>query len=210
MRYLLLLLLASCGAATNEPDYCARMTHHEIQATEPTPEKLHAYKLGRTVLAGMAIGYSDAESVKETALRYSSATEGHCTWYLNRGNAEAETLFSHQYLTNPRKLSEADAVDEYTAKVKPLFKEGFVACAASEGYLAVGCNAMKHRGPTVFGMILAYSGCSPETSAELVNETWGLNGVDPDVRLALIREAYEWGEQDPETSRKLRDAFSAR
>jgi hypothetical protein len=69
---------------------------------------------------------------------------------------------------------------------------------------------MAHRGPTVFGMLLAYSGCSAEHSLEITNQIWGLNGVKRKVRLAIIRKAYELGNTQKESRKRLAELFSAK
>ncbi len=70
------------------------------------------------------------------------------------------------------------------------------------------CNGMRHRGPTSFGMLLTYSGCSAEPANTTVNKIWGLNGVNPAVRLAIIQKAYDYGQSNPEQSGAFRAAFT--
>ncbi len=88
-------------------------------------------------------------------------------------------------------------------------KINFLNCAKEEKYIALGCNEMMHRGPTVFGMLLAFSGCEPEHALEIVNQTWGLNGVKRKVRLAVIRKAFELASTHPESRKQLQELFSS-
>ena len=84
----------------------------------------------------------------------------------------------------------------------------FLSCAENRHYLALGCNSMAHRGPTVFGMLLAFSGCTPEHSLEIVNHIWGQNGVSDETRLTLIQEGATHGKTRPESREHFRELFS--
>jgi hypothetical protein len=202
---LLPLLLAAVPAQggtqpAGEPPFCVPdvFIKQEIAAEDAGAiTRLHAYRLGSVVLAGMAIGESEAAAVADLAADHGAAAdELFCTWYVNRGNAAAEKRFHHVYVPNPSSLSPDQAAVQYGELLGPAFAEGKGSiwwCLEEKGYLAVGCNGQKHRGPTVFGMVLAALGCSPENAAEIVNRVWGLNGVPPANRLAPIRQAYDLG-----------------
>ena len=84
---------------------------------------------------------------------------------------------------------------------------GFLSCLEESKYLAIGCHGMLHRGPSAFAMILAFSGCSPAHSLEIVNHLWGLNGVKYEVRNAIAEAGYELGEIFGTEPLKFQKAF---
>jgi hypothetical protein len=99
---------------------------------------------------------------------------------------------------------------EYRAVLQDQFAKApisFLSCLENNKILIMGCNAQMHRGPTVFGMLLSFSGCSAEHSAEIVNSLWGLNGVKAEVRLAIIDEGRKLGDEDPNARLRLQRAF---
>ena len=188
-----------------EPAFCVPDTFlaHEIAAAAPSGVvRLHAFRLGAGVLAGMAIGDSDAAAVARLAEGSGlTGADRYCTWYVNRGNRGAERLFRQIYLPNPSSLRADEAAEVYGELFGPALTEGpdgLWQCLDEKGFLAVGCNGQKHRGPTAFGMILAALGCTPEHAAEIVNNLWGLNDVPAATRLAVIRRGHEIGARNPE------------
>jgi hypothetical protein len=200
-----------------EPAYCqpANFKNSEImQQPVNNLQNAHIYKLGNTTVVGLAIGDTNASDTAKLAQHYSSvgATEKYCTWYVNEGNTEAEQAFVHEYLDKPGD----DAVkysQEYITKMAPHIDQNpinFVSCIEKRGYIAIGCNGMKHRGPSVFGMLLGYSGCSPANANAIVNQVWGLNGVKENVRVAIIQKAYDLGVAHPELSQRLSNQFLGR
>jgi len=198
-----------------EPSFCAPdvfLTHEIPEEGAEGIKRLHAYRLGAVVLAGMAIGESDAGSVSRLAERHGvTSEERFCTWYVNKGNAEAEQRFRQIYLPNPSSLSPDEAAGRYGEQLGPAFAEGRASiwwCLEEKGFLAVGCNGQLHRGPTVFGMVLAALGCSAEHAAEIVNRIWGLNGVPPATRFAAIKRASDLGFRPPGLGSKLREQLS--
>ncbi len=192
------------SAHATEPAYCELQNFKNAEfKTNKNLGRLHAYKLGSLNLVGLAVGNSKASDVAKLAAEFGKATHGdqYCTWYFNKGNKEAERAFTHIYLPNPGSVSEKKAYSTYLSLVGNEFGKNslsFLSCAEKLGYVAMGCDGMKHRGPTVFGMLLAYSGCSPEKSAAIVNSVWGLNGVPSKNRVAAIRAAYDLGAQEPQ------------
>ena len=218
--FLLPLLLATVPAQAGtqpagEPPFCVPDVFIKQEIAEEDAgaiKRLHAYRLGSVVLAGMAIGESEAADVADLAADHGlAADERFCTWYVNRGNAAAEKRFSHVYVPNPSSLSADEAARQYGELLGPAFAEGKGSvwwCLEEKGYLALGCNGQKHRGPTVFGMVLAALGCSPENAAEIVNRIWGLNGVPPAHRLAPIRKAYDLGAERSGLHPRLRERLS--
>jgi hypothetical protein len=207
---------AAFGQST-EPGYCDPAAFSKYEIANPAQgldglERLRAYRLGNVVLAGLAVGHSRDYAVRELAKRYApgAAPDKYCTWYINKGNHEAERTFDHHYVPNPKGLNERTGPPAFMSELEGSFDHdatSFVACAEKYGYIAEGCNGQRHRGPTLFGMILAYSGCTPEHSAEIANAIWGLNDVAPEVRLAIIRAAYELGRENVNASAALAAAF---
>jgi len=216
------LLLAVAASAhtqtllpTAEPAFCSPdvfLAHEVTEAGADGVQRLHSYRLGAVVLAGMAIGYSEASAVARLAAAHGATSEERfCTWYVNDGNAEAERLFRHVYLPNPAFLSPDKAANIFGTRLGPYFTEerGSVWwCIEERGFVAVGCNGQKHRGPTAFGMLLASLGCSPEHAAEIVNHVWGLNVVPAASRLAAIRRAYDLGALQPALRSRLQQRLS--
>ena len=108
-------------------------------------------------------------------------------------------------------MTEKEAVAEFMNILEKTFDSSstsFLSCASEQHYIALGCNGMRHRGPTVFGMLLAFSGCSPKNALEISNQIWGLNGVKRKVRLAVIEKAYELGASHRSSREKLAQLFS--
>jgi len=197
-----------CGE--NEPAYCTPQVFRSLE--KPITDRIlraHVFKVGQVTLAGLAIGVSSANSVKNLAMQNSTASdqEGYCTWYVNRGNVFAWWNFNYKYLPHPSSQASEQIISQYMSLAAPLFDQGmnnFVTCAQKHRYISVGCNGMKHRGPTLFGMLLAYSGCKASNATAIVNEFWGLNGVAPEVRLAIIEAASRLGKANQTQSCRLR------
>jgi hypothetical protein len=219
------LVLAGCAAGLGsgkpvdgEPAYCLPAAFHGREIPVAAEDgaglsRLHAYRLGKVLFAGLAVGESEQSKVRALAQRHSSAPgpERFCTWYVNRGNPEAAGTFVFRYVPNPSALGEREAAAAYLDVLRGSLlddPEGFLACAADHGYIAVGCDGMRHRGPTAFGMVLTFSGCEPGHALQIVNDIWGLNGVPEGVRLAILRAAHELGRANPAESARLRDLFT--
>lgn len=206
--------LASAAQGASEPAYCdpARFFQLEIQPEAGSSlVRLKAFQVGKAVLAGMAIGLSEFQPMATLAEWFGAAAEEkYCTWYLNSGHEAAEKAFNHIYLESPLKLTPAEAVEEFLGRLQGAFLEGdrgFIGCLEQRGFLALGCNGQSHRGPAVFGMILAFSGCSPDHAEEIADTLWGLNGVDRNVRLATIEAAHRLGGIHPDLQQRLRAVF---
>lgn len=219
MRALLAVvaLFAISSAHADEPAYCtpSEFFKHEISNTYKKVKRLRTFKLGDATIAGLAVGNSKAADIIKMAegLGKTNAADNYCIWYLNEGDGEAERTFSHVYVPNPRTLSEKESYDVYLEKLGAEFGAkalSFVSCIEKYNFVGMGCNGQKHRGPTVFGMLLAYSGCTPEHSAEIVNTLWDLNGVPAKNRLSAIRAGYDRGNEEPQGRQSLQDKFGAR
>ncbi|AZZ36367.1 hypothetical protein CIK05_06030 [Bdellovibrio sp. qaytius] len=207
---------AALAGGTTEPDYCNPKVFYskEIKTNNSKLERAHMYQLGQTKVMGVGVGDSKAQDLVNMASQQSTATasDKYCTWYFNEGNSQAESLFTHKYVPNPSGLSPATAAKKYNEALKDEFANSvpsFLSCAQNHKYIAMGCNGQKHRGPGVFGMMLAFSGCSPQNAATIVNTVWGLNGVDAATRLAIIAEGQKLGDADPEARARLQQAFGA-
>ena len=201
-------------SARAEPPYCSldQFKKAEIKSPVSGLKRVHVFQLGETVLAGLAIGQSNAKSVSELSGSFSSAgvQNDYCTWYVNSGNSEAEKRFVHHLLPHPMTVSPSTEADTYLSTMHDSFEldaPSFQSCIVQNHYLAIGCNGMMHRGPTVFGMLLAYSGCSAEHAENIVDAIWGLNGVDRAVRLSIISRAFDLGNANPESQRAVARAL---
>lgn len=190
--------------------------------------RVHIFKVGQMTLAGLAVGESKVEGTKKLALRFAPGSENdkYCTWYLNH---PSDTLHNNQpdplkenkliaakdfihrdIVRNPRDLTSDEAIKEVMSVMTTSFTEendSFLKCAEKYHYIALGCNGQKHRGPTVFGMLLAFSGCHPESALEIANQIWGLNQVKRKTRLAIIKQAYELGQKYPNKRKRLQHLF---
>lgn len=201
-------------AYASEPSYCNPSVFYtkEIKHGNSKLKRGHLFKLGDTKIMGVAVGDSKATDLANFAMAQSTAeaSDKFCTWYLNKGDKEAEAWFTHRYVSNPMLLTTTTGPKQYNQVLKNEFANSipsFLSCAQNHKYVAMGCNGQKHRGPTVFGMMLAFSGCSPQNAATIVNTIWGLNGVKADVRLSIITEGKKLGDADPEARARMQQAF---
>jgi hypothetical protein len=181
--------------------------------------RARVFQVGKVTLAGLGVGGSEVPAVEAFSdhhVRPGSAgpQKKYCTFYVNEGNDEASVVFDWEYLPKPSGLSTwayelmtgltaAEGYHRYYAVHVPRM----IACAEDAGYVALGCDGMRHRGPTVFAALLSFSGCPAEQTARTVNAIWGLNGVLAASRLAMIQDAYDQGQADPLLSSRLRALF---
>lgn len=195
-----------------EPAFCepAAFGQKEVTLTTPGIANLHAFKLGSVMLAGLGVGDSDVASVEALAKAQApslTAAEKSCTFYYNDGNDAAKTAFNWYYVSKPSGSSYASKVTEYSKVLGNVFDASptsFLSCASAHKYVAMGCDGMHHRGPSVFAAVLAYSGCSPEHATAIVNAVWGENGIEPQMRIEIAKWAADLGAQHPEQSSQLR------
>jgi len=184
-----------------EPYYCEPRVfygHEIIPYFNPKIKRLRIYKLGQVHLAGMAVGHSKTKNIKKFSSLIFNVEEmdNFCTWYFNKGNQKAKNSFVHRYVKNPKSLKPQTAAKKYMERLENIFFNdpvNFLQCAETYGYIGSGCNGQKHRGPTVFGMLLSFTGCTPENASEIVNTIWGLNGIKKNIRLSIIKAAHEFG-----------------
>ncbi|HVK61420.1 MAG TPA: hypothetical protein VM432_07715, partial [Bdellovibrionales bacterium] len=174
----------------------------------PGIENHHIFRIGKLTLVGLAVGNSRFNSVEQLATERGlnlSRSERSCTWYMNDGNRDARANFVWRYVERPSSNAEK-TVAEYESVLQASIDQeavNWVSCAEDHGYLAMGCDGMRHRGPTVFAMFLAFAGCNPENSVKIANSFWGLNGVSEKSRLAVAKKGYELGEQRPLSRKRL-------
>jgi len=223
--------------SAQEPSYCDPGVFDEKEFSLGSFEKLteeglvrpHAFHLGKVTLVGVGVGNSKVSALEKLA-RENSQTQSksaeeklrstkYCTWYLNHPKkspdplreSAAKAFNQRDVKISPVELTEDQAVSEFMDVFQNTVDEGsvnFLSCAQNEHYIALGCNEMMHRGPTVFGMLLAFSGCTPEHALEITDQEWGLNGVKRKVRLAVIRKAFELGSAHKASRKKLAELFS--
>ncbi|MGK5086112.1 hypothetical protein WDW86_01005 [Bdellovibrionota bacterium FG-2] len=200
-----------------EPTYCNLETFKKAEIKSPVKnlKRARIFRLGETVLAGMAIGESRATDVITLEKAFSKAdyTWYYCSWYLNKGNSEAEKDFAHYYIPHPMSVDPTKAPEIYMSTLESSFAQddvSFLSCIEQQHYLAMGCNGQMHRGPTVFGMLLAFSGCTPDHAEDIVDDLWGLNGVTRSVRLSIISKAFDLGNAQPEARTRIASALGSR
>jgi hypothetical protein len=211
--------VASAHAYDFEPPYCNYETLKLSQIHVPSNSKglfrLKGFHLGAVNIFGLAVGISLPKNIRALAQNFSrinkatrqptaNKNNNYCTWYFNRWNLVAEETFNWVYVPNPGTdfaeslLSYSQALDGLltgTPSATSTSQQDFLSCLANTGFLAMGCNGQQHRGPTVFAMLLSYSGCSPENSVNIVHTLWGQNGIPYYTRLALADHAYKLGQQ---------------
>ncbi len=219
MKILLLAFLStvviSKAVSAQEPAYCdpENFYNKEVDLNARILRD-RAFKLGNVILLGGAIGYSNSEKVIDFVEEYSNtkatASEKYCTWYYNDHNDNAAAKFNHFSLTNPKQLTVKSGPAEYRSILKDQFsnsKTSFLSCMEKNKILVMGCDAMMHRGPSVFGMLLGFSGCSSSHALTIVNHLWGKHGVDPAVRQAIIEEGVKLGNEDPKARLRMQKAM---
>jgi hypothetical protein len=204
----------SFAGEREEPRFCelSEFLKKEDLSIRDNPKLIRArgFRLGDVTLVGLSVGRSEVKEVIELAHSHDRlkdiAAKNYCTWYLHYPTPALPYFLNSLYamqkfnfapiLRNPKDLSAAQAVAEVMSSLDGVFageNPSFLGCLTENKFLAVGCQGMAHRGPTVFGAVLALMGCSPQHSAEIVNFLWGLNGVAPEVRKAVLEAAYELG-----------------
>jgi hypothetical protein len=219
---------ASLESIDVEPSYCDPALFDETEIPlglngyweRPGLVRAHAFRLGKVTLVGLGVGDSKVKDVVELSQRLAPGRKlpKDCTFYFNHPKSEkdwnrkkaADTFVHLDIDKNPMAMTEEEASLVFMKILSSSFDQdavSFVSCASEQKYLALGCNEMMHRGPTVFGMILAFSGCTPAHALEIVDQTWGLNNVKRKVRLAVINKAYQLGQTRKESRKRLSEAF---
>lgn len=224
MKHLLCFLALSLfvtSASANyftEPKFCQLDNFFSLEQREHRDGLVRdrLYQIGGLTLTGLAVGKSSVESMKDLALTQTKATsfreeEKFCTFYLNKGKKEQEEEFNHTYLAKPYFVKNHSKLQrKYATAMRPLLEgngTNLVSCAKDHGYIAMGCNGQKHRGPTAVAMLLAYAGCSPNNAVNIVNSIWGRNFVLFSTRWKLAKMAYDWGSANPKNREVLQSVM---
>ena len=200
----------------SEPAYCQLANFQKLERGNNVPqlERAHVYQIGKLTLAGLAVGDSDYRYVQSLAKQYGhyAPAEKSCVFYFNNGNKVAEAAFTHQYAPFPFWASPAIAI-KYDAVITPLIDRTEVSmanCAEDHHFVAMGCDGMRHRGPSVFAMFLAYSGCSAEHATEIANAVWGTNHVPTKTRTAIAQKGADEGDRNPAGRARLQALMTAK
>lgn len=197
--------------APGEPAFCDLKTFQslEILATEKGLIRNHTYQIGDLRLTGLAVGKSPVASTQALANQFSrfAAAEKSCTWYFNDGSDGAAEAFNHRYVSNPSFKGTSIANEFEKVLSSSFFQDptSFMSCALDHGYIAMGCDGQKHRGPSVFAMVLAFAGCTPQNATAIANKIWGSNGVATATREAIANKGKLLGDANP----ALRKQFQA-
>jgi len=205
--------------ASEVPSFCSPNNFYKLEVSSPLNssdnkglKRMHAFKLGQTTLVGVAVGDSKTPSTQKLALALGTSNidqNKYCTWYFATGNETALSNFISHPIQTPFSISVKKSAQIFMNAIgTSFFKDGnlsFMNCAQDQHYIAMGCTEQKHRGPTVFGMLLSFAGCAPTDAATIVNTVWGLNGLNPDVRNEAIKAAYEYGNQNPNERTRFAD-----
>lgn len=129
----------------------------------------------------------------------------YCTWYFNSGDVDGDNLNARELF---HWLPVKDnpiwhwSVEEFLP-IRDALPE-MVAAAEKWGYLAFGCDGNKHRGPSVFAMLLCLAGCSPKEATKVANKLYGANFVLPFVRARIAKLGWDLGNSQPELRSRLR------
>lgn len=197
----LAITLTPTFAISAEPNFCQpdNFMKHEIKDAQSGINRLRVFKIGKLTLAGMAVGDSENSFVDSVAERLADVprSEKSCTWYMNKGNPNAEAMFNHTYVPAPFPwTSKTEMANEYLRTLAPQFTStpiNIVNCARKYNYVAFGCNGQKHRGPSTFAMFLAVAGCNPKNTAQIVKRIWGSNHVSSEHRTAISERGFALG-----------------
>ena len=210
-------LLCGAWASFAEPAYCSVDYFKRNEIVNPAPgnkiKRLHVFKLGSMTLAGLGVGESTPDNVRTLARTYSvraGKDQKYCTWYLNTLNPVSMFRFRWIHLPMPSGSPSSKLEQKYLSLLGDEFFErdlNFLDCAKNYKYIALGCNSMKHRGPTAFAMLLAFSGCSPDSATEIANHFWGENTIQFETRRGIARAAYDYGQANPTESHELQSIF---
>ncbi len=199
-----------------EPLYCDydNFKKYEVERPDNGVERAHVYQLGQLTLVGLAVGDSPVAATQELAAQYGTFApeERDCTWYFNDGSDEAAEAFHQQYVPSPV-LQFSSIAKKYRTVLSTSFATdpvSFLSCATKHHYIAMGCDGMRHRGPSVFAMLLAFSGCSAKNATKIANKVWGINFVFPSTRRAIAQVGYDIGEANPAWRQALQQAMLKR
>lgn len=203
----LALTLISVFAHASEPRFCdpAKIQEYERGNNIPYLKRVHVYQFGQLTMAGLAVGDSDYRYVQSLAKQYGVDDEKSCTWYFNSGNDDAAAAFNYYplpapYFASPSIAKKYDKILDGTFDRAP---SNMLACARKYHYLAMGCDGMRHRGPSVFAAVLTYAGCTPHHAMQIANKVWGSNFVAHDTREAIAAVGAKYATENPAGAAEL-------
>lgn len=202
-------------ARGEEPVFCdvKYWNDHQV-ASNPTLTRAKTFKIGDKTIAGLGVGDSPTESVKAMSL---SADDKYCTFYLNDGNSDAAKSFIHQNI-GPNPLwpwFSGEKMDkEFLKNIGGILTSDPItvqSCLKKNKYVALGCDGMRHRGPSGFSWLLVFAGCSPKSAVGVVQKLWPVEWyrgpVSSSKRIEMVQSAVTLREQNPEKSMELRRLF---
>ena len=201
MKTIIILLLAIQAQAFASPSFCSlnNLLSKQVSYSSKGIDRSHIFKLGKITLAGLAVGTSDAAEVSSMANSFGGKNS--CVWYLNKGNRNAQKRFSNYPLPYPSEKANLSGFEDFMEEM--ISSGNFESCVKENHFLALGCNEMKHRGPTAMGMVLTFAGCSAQEASNIVNTLWGLNGVAESVRLEVINQGVEYRQRYPQIAKQF-------
>lgn len=209
------LVLLSLSSFATEPLFC-KLDYFKAKERSINFQGLkraHEFAFGSFTIVGLAVGESDVNAVKNYSQKFSNkmnAKDKFCTWYYNDNNPDAIEAFVHRYVSNPA-LKDVTIANEYEQVLAGTFNiesPNMLSCLQRYKYLALGCDGMKHRGPSVFAMLLSYAGCTPQKSVEIANFYWDKNFVSVKTREAIAQKGFELGGKNPKVRLALQNIFS--
>jgi hypothetical protein len=209
----LALTLVSMLAHAAEPRFCDPAKIKEYERANPVRslKRAHVYQFGKLTLAGLAVGNSDYHDVQALAKHFGVQDGKSCTWYYNTGNDNASVAFNFLPLPRPW-LRSSSIAKEYAVKLDGAFDRSprnMLKCAREENFVAMGCDGMKHRGPSVFAALLSYAGCTPEHSMQIANKIWGTNFVAKSTRKAIAAVGEKAARENPAGSAEFRKMMTS-
>ncbi len=197
----------------------ALRAHPERVTTPDSNSRVIRIQIGQVVLYGSPVGNdsSGKRSLAIAAKNNVGAEAKYCTFYVSGGNDKPGELFIQRSLLNQdprtildRKINGRPITDEEVGSIyygvvgktfyqdnasgRPEYEPSMLSCLRDYRFLNVGCDGMKHRGPTVFAMLLSFSGCAPWRSAVIANLLWDSNGVPFQVRYDAASTAWKQGQ----------------
>lgn len=166
-----------------------------------------AFKFANFTLLSAPIGDLPDQVLIDWCALYTPEHAGHFnTWYFNSHDndgdqLDAKTLFHHI------PIKDNPIVNWSSKQFIPVRDqlELMVETAEKYGYLAMGCDGNKHRGPSVFAMFLSLAGVDPKESTHIANELFGSNFVFSFVRRRIARLGYELGNERPDLRKRLQE-----
>lgn len=202
-------MIFGISAFSKEPTYCNPDTFL-IRLTELSKrdgfKRGYMYQSGDVSITGVSVGGSETASLMRLAPLH-SRDKKYCTFYLNSGDEAHEQLFNHMHFPGPYKFwkSSTKIANEFEVRFEKILPE-LMSCMSEYGYVAMGCNGQKHRGPLAYGMLLTFSGCSVESASEIIIRVWGKSKIiESKVRRKVLERGVKLRAKYPEMSKQLQE-----